>query len=113
MNTIEKGEILVLVVGSRLLRRRALAQLGLPKSTYYCWLKRQTEERLQDKKGSSPTPWNKLRPEEESKILAQARVSPELSAGQLGLRIVDVEGFYVSEYRLSHSEAGGTSNRLR
>ena len=97
MNAIEKSEILALVADSGLPRRRALAQLGLPRSTYYRWLERQIEQRLQDKKGGTSTPWNKLRPEEEAKILAQARASPELSARQLGLRIVDVEGFYVSE----------------
>ena len=52
---------------------------------------------LQDRKGGSPIPWNKLRPEEESKILAQARASPEISARQLALRIADTEGSYVSE----------------
>ena len=36
-------------------------------------------------------------PEEESKILAQARASPELSARQLACMIVDAEGLYVSE----------------
>ncbi len=34
MSVIEKSEILSLVAGSGLPRRRALAQLGLPKSTY-------------------------------------------------------------------------------
>ena len=97
MSAREKGEILALVDGSQLPRRRALARLGFPKSTYYRWLKRQTEGRLEDRKGGSTTPWNKLRPEEESKILAQARESPELSSRQLALRIVDAEGLYVSE----------------
>ena len=45
MNAIEKSEI--------------LAQLGLPRSTYYRWLERQMEHRLQDRKSGSPTPWNK------------------------------------------------------
>jgi hypothetical protein len=36
----EKGEILALVAYSGLPRRRALAWLGLPKSTYYRWLSR-------------------------------------------------------------------------
>jgi len=80
MSAVEKREILALVAGSGLPRRRALAQLGIPKSTYYRWLKRQTEGRLQDKKGGSPIPWNKLKPEEESTILTRARASPELSA---------------------------------
>jgi len=93
----EKGKILALVADSGLPRRRALAQLGLPKSTYYRWLRRQTEGRLQDTKGGSPTPWNKLGPEEVERILAQARTLPELSARQLALRIVDSEGSYVSE----------------
>ena len=97
MSAIEKGEILALIAESGLSRRRALTQLGLPRSTYYRWLRRQAEGRLQDRKGGSPTPWNKLRPEEEIKILFQARVSPELSARQLALKIVDFEGLYVSE----------------
>ena len=97
MSAVEKSEILAMVADSRLPRRRALAQLGLPKSTYYRWLRRQAEGRLEDRKGGSRTSWNKLRPEEESKILAQAWASPELSARQLALRIVDSEGLYVSE----------------
>ena len=97
MNATEKSEILALVADSGLPRRRALAQLGFPKSTYYRWLGKQTERGLQDKKGGSPTPWNKLRPEEEEKILSQARASPELSPRQLALRIIDAKGLYVSE----------------
>jgi putative transposase len=92
-----KMEILTLVADSRLPQRRALVQLGLSRSTYYRWLKRQSEGRLQDRKGGSPTPWNKLRPEEESKILTQARSAPELSARQLALMMVDTGVMYVSE----------------
>jgi len=92
-----KREILALVADSRLPRRRALERLGLPKSTYYRWLRRQAEGRLQDKKGGSSIPWNKLRPEEEATILTQARASPELSARQLALKLVDSGGWYVSE----------------
>jgi transposase InsO family protein len=58
---------------------------------------RQAEGKLKDKRGGSSIPWNKISPEEESKVLDQARVLPELSARQLALRIVDVEGLYVSE----------------
>jgi len=88
---------LALVAESGLPRRRALARLKLPKSTYYRWLKRQTEGRLQDNKGGTSLPWNKLRPEEELKIVTRARASPELSARQLALTLVDSEGWYVSE----------------
>jgi len=88
VSVIQKSEILVLVAESGLPRRRALEQLGLPKSTYYRWLRRQDEGRLRDRKGGSPIPWNRLRPKEEARILTQARASPELSPRQLALRIV-------------------------
>jgi putative transposase len=91
----EKREIMALVAGSGLPRRRALAQLGLPKSTYYRWLKRQAGGRLEDSKGGSPIPWNKLRAEEEEKILAQARASPELSARQIAPSVTDSDYMYV------------------
>jgi len=93
----DKSEIIALVADSALPRRKALAQLGFPKSTYYHWLRKQAEGRLQDKKGGSAIPWNKLRPEEEERILVLARASPELSPRQLALGIVDTEGLYVSE----------------
>jgi transposase InsO family protein len=97
VSAAEKGKILALVANSGLPRRRALQHLGMPKSTYYRWLKRQSEGRLQDRKGGSSIPWNKLRPEEEAKILTRARESPELSARQLALQLVDEEKWYVSE----------------
>ncbi len=93
MSAQEKSGILMLVADSGLPRRRALVQLGLPKSTYYRWLKRQAEGRLQDMKSGSPLPWNKLRPEEEEKILTKTRASPELSARQLALKLVDTLGW--------------------
>jgi putative transposase len=97
VSAVEKSKILALVADSGLPRRKALEHLGLPRSTYYRWLKRQSEGNLQDKKGGSVIPWNKLKPEEEAKILATARVSPELSCRQLALEMVDSERWYVSE----------------
>lgn len=97
MNVLEKERILALVAGSSLARRHVLTQLGTARSTYYRWLKMQGEGRLNDANGSTYTPWNRLRPEEEEMILAQARALPELSPRQLALRIIDVEGVYVSE----------------
>ena len=97
MSAAEKRKILALVAGSGLPRQKALEQLRMPRSTYYRWLKRHGESRLQDKKGGSSIPWNKLRPEEEAKILTRARASPELSSRQLALHLVDAERWYVSE----------------
>jgi len=97
VSAVNKREILALVADSWLPRRKALKYLGLPRSTYYRWLKRQSGGSLQDKKGGSAIPWNKLKPAEEAKVLATARASPELSCRQLALRMVDLERWYVSE----------------
>jgi len=97
MSAEGKEEIICLVDQSGLPRIKALAQLKLPRSTYYRWLKRLSEGQLKDRKGGSPIPWNKIRPEEETRILAEARASPELSSRQLALTITDSEGIYLSE----------------
>jgi transposase InsO family protein len=79
----------------------------LPRGTYYRWLKRLAEGRLQDRRGGSRVPWNRIRPEEESRILTGARASPELSCRQLALSITDSGGAYVSEstvYRILKRE---------
>jgi hypothetical protein len=81
----------------------------MPKSTYYHWLRRQTEVRLQDKKGGSPLPWNKLRPEERAKILSRARTSLELSARQLALKLVDMDDYsrFILAWELKSDMAAG------
>jgi putative transposase len=103
----EKAEIIALVADSELPCRRALSQLGLPRSTYYRWLKRQTEGKLEDRKGGSSLPWNKISTEEETMVLAEARASPELSCRQLAFKITDTGGTYISEstvYRILKRE---------
>lgn len=97
MSAEGKVEIINLVSRSGLPPSRALAQLRLSRSTYYRWLKRLSKGQLKDKRGGSPIPWNKIRPEEETRILAEARASPELSCRQLALTITDSKGTYLSE----------------
>jgi len=92
-----KAEIISLVTGSGLPCSRALAELRLPRSTYYRWLKRLGEGRLEDGKGGSRVPWNRIRPEEAAKITAEARASPQLSCRQLALSITDSYEVYISE----------------
>ena len=107
MSAAGKVEIIVLVRQSGLPCSRALAQLRLPRSTYYRWLKRLSEDRLQDKKGGSSIPWNKIRPEEEVRILTEARDAPELSCRQLAWKVTDTGNTYVSEstvYRILKRE---------
>jgi putative transposase len=107
MSAQDKGEILSLVADSGMPCRVALAQLKLPRSTYYRWLKRQAEGKLQDKKGGSSFPWNKISPEEEARVLTEARASPELSARQLAWKVTDSGSAYISEstvYRILRRE---------
>jgi transposase-like protein len=75
----DKAEIIELVGRSGLPCSRALAQLRLPRSTYYRWLKRLSESRLEDRKGGSRIPWNKLRPDEESRVSKTAIYDPHVT----------------------------------
>jgi len=107
VSTQDKGRILALVGGSGLPRRHALAQLGLSSSTYYRWLARQADGRLEDSKGGSRIPWNRCQPDEEGMVLSLARASPELSSRQLAFTLTDTRGRYISEstvYRILKRE---------
>jgi len=107
VNVSDKERILAMVAGSSLPLEKLLDQLGVSKSTYYRWLKLQSEGRLHEANGDSHLAWNKLRPEEEQIILARARALPELTIRQLALRIIDSDGVYVSEstiYRILKRE---------
>mgnify|MGYP001502055058 FL=1 len=104
MSAAEKASILANVESSALPKRQVLRDLGVPKSTYYRWLK---QPRLDDRPGGCPTPWNRLSPPEEQAVLAAARRSPELSCRQLAAWITDNMGFSVSEstvYRILRRE---------
>jgi len=107
VSVADKAAIITLVTHSGLPYSRALAQLRLPRSTYYCWLKMLSKDRLQDKKGGSPIPWNKIRPEEKGQIWAEARASPALSCRQLACTLTDTRNLYISEstvYRILKRE---------
>jgi len=77
-----------------------LAELGISRSTYYRWRRGPESKRR-------VRPWNRITPNEERRILAIARESPELSSRQLSAWITDNEGFAVSEstvYRILRRE---------
>jgi len=102
-----KAEIIALVIGSGLPCSRALAQLRLPRSTYYRWLKRRVEGKLEDRKGGSSIPWNRISPKEGAMVVAEARASPELSCRQLAWKVTDTGHSYISEstvYRILKRE---------
>jgi putative transposase len=101
MSAGDKANILAEVEKQFRGKRQALMTLGIPKSSYYRWRHEQPDSRNRIR------PWNRITPEEEDKVLAVARESPQLSSRQLSAWITDNEGFAVSEstvYRILRRE---------
>ena len=97
MSAPEKAEVVTKVSSSPLPKRKVLRELGIPKSTYYRWLRRQDQQGLEDRPGGDQPPWNHLTIQEERSVLLSAREMPELSCRQLAAWITDNQGFSVSE----------------
>ena len=107
MSGVEKAEVLDKVASSGLPKRRALGELGVPRSTYYRWLRRKGQQGLEDDAGGGNPPWNKLTSPEIDYVLSAARDMPELSCRQLAAWTTDKIGFSVSEstvYRILRRE---------
>ena len=101
MSAVEKVAVLAQVETLARRKRQALMALGIPKSSYYRWRQGQPYS------GNRKRPWNRITPEEENKVLAIARESPDLSSRQLAAWITDNGGFAVSEstvYRILRRE---------
>ena len=84
MSGAEKAEVLARVASSGLPKCKVLDELGVPRSTYYRWLRRQHLDGLEDHSGGGKPPWNRLTSREVDCVLATAREMPELSCRQLG-----------------------------
>ena len=97
MSAPEKAEVVTKVSSSPLPKRKVLRELGIPKSTYYRWLRRQDQQGLEDRPGGDQPPWNRLTIQEERSVLLSAREMPKLSCRQLAAWITDNQGFSVSE----------------
>ena len=100
MSSAEKADILSHLESQPRCKRKLLLELGVPRSTYYRW-------RKGSETGKRRTPWNRITPNEERRILAVAREFPELSSRQLSVWLTDNEGFAVSEstvYRILKRE---------
>jgi transposase InsO family protein len=104
MSAQEKSDVLAMVEETRFGKRRLLARLRVPRSTYYRWRAR---ERQGKRECLARVPWNKLSLQEEAAILAAARESPEWSCRQLATWITDHLVLSVGEstvYRLLKKE---------
>ena len=83
MSAPEKAEVVTKVSSSPLPKRKVLRELGIPKSTYYRWLRRQDQQGLEDRPGGDQPRWNRLTIQEECSVLLSAREMPELSRRQM------------------------------
>ena len=104
MNAVDKAIVLAQVENKFRGKRQALMALGISKSSYYRWRRC---DGLEFHSGDRGRPWNRITPEEESKILAVAREYTELSSRHLSAWITDNAGFAVSEstvYRILRGE---------
>jgi len=107
MSAVEKAAVLASVETVAGRKRQALAELGIPRSTYYRWRQGQHGQGLEIHSQEKRRPWNQLTPEEDRKVLAAAGEAPELSSRQLAAWITDNAGFAVSEstvYRILRRE---------
>lgn len=101
MSPPEKDSVVAQVETMAGHKRKALLDLGMPRSTYYRWRHGNPGENKRQR------PWNHITPNEERRILAVAREFPDLSSRQLSVWITDNQGFSVSEstvYRILRRE---------
>ena len=90
----EKLKIIRLVEQSSLSVRRTLAQLGIPRSTFYCWYDRyraRHDEGLEDRPPAPRRVWNKLPAAVTQKVLELALKEPQLSPRELAVSFVEQE----------------------
>ena len=102
----EKVEIIRIVEQSSLSARKTLAQIGVPRATFYRWYDQyQTggPEALGDKPSGPSRVWNRIPDDVRVAILELALEATELSPRELAVRFTDERGYFVSEatvYRL-------------
>jgi transposase InsO family protein len=102
----EKLEIIRSVEQSPLPVRRALAQIGVPRATFYRWCDRYAAggpEALDDRLSRPDRVWNRIPDDVRSRIISLALEAPELSPREIAVRFTDEQSYFVSEasvYRL-------------
>ncbi len=96
----EKLEIIRTVEQSSLGVKRTLAQISIPRATFYHWYGRYVEgglDGLEDRKPAPGPVWNKV-PEAIAEQLVQlALAEPELSPRELAVRFTEEKRYYLSE----------------
>ncbi len=102
----EKAEIIRLVEQSSLPAKATLAQIGIPRATFYRWYNRyQTggPEALEDRPVQPGRVWNRIPDDVRAAIITLALEQSELSPRELAVRFTHEHSYFVSEasvYRL-------------
>jgi putative transposase len=105
----EKMEIIRLVEESELPVKRILAELDVPRSTFYRWYDRYKVagyEGLADRKAGPRQFWNRIPDAVREHVVEVALERPDQSPRQLAWHITDTEGYFISEtsvYRILKS----------
>ena len=76
--------------------KRTLAALGIPRRTYYRWLKEEAWAKALPEEPVKPVQPYEALPEEKQAVLAYARKHPELRHRELAWRMVDEDVAYLS-----------------
>lgn len=96
----EKLEIIHLVEHSDLSIRKTLAELDIPRSTFYDWYCKYQEEGYEGLADRRPGPrqfWNKIPESVQEQVVDLALAYPEQSCRQLAWLFTDEIGYFISE----------------
>jgi len=105
----EKYEIIRLVEEADLSAKRVLAELDVPRCTFYRWYKRYQEagyDGLEDAHPQARRHWNRIPDQVRAQVVQTALEQPELSPRELSWHIVDTQDYFISEssvYRILKS----------
>ena len=96
----EKFEIIRLVEEAVLPAKRVLAELDIPRSTFYRWYKHYQEagyDGLEDAHPHTRRHWNRIPDDVRAQVVQTALEKPELSPRELTWHIVDTQDYFISE----------------
>ena len=105
----EKLEIIRTVEQSSLGVKRTLAQIGIPRSTFYNWYDRYVTDGLDGLADRKPSPgpvWNRVPDAVAEQLVTLALAQPDLSSRELAVRFTEKNRYYLSEssvYRILKS----------
>jgi len=87
MSVNERSGVLAVVAASPSSKSRALAEMGIPRRTYYNWLRQEKQGNLGEGKRKNKRPWNKVKTEEEKLLIDQARASAGVEPQAVGIEV--------------------------